>query len=303
MAIGIKPQYGTVLRYEQRKRHLNLIIMLNPYQTQEAKITGTEQQTPNVKSFRFKLKSGGALVYNPGQFFVFSLPGFGESVFVPAESLTEKNTYDIAVMNVGRVTGKFHELKAGDTFGVRGPYGNGFDLKKFEKKNILLIAGGLGLVPLRSLLHYLINRNLLDTEHRQVQLLYGCRDLGAILFKSEMKKLGKMFTITMSMDQGTDTTIGPISCYKGVITVLFKKADVVKNGVAVLCGPPIMFKFVVPEVQNVGYSDESIYLSLERRMHCAGLGTCQHCAIGPYYVCKDGPVFTYAQLKDTVQYK
>ncbi len=276
--------------------------MLNPYISDEAQILSISRETHNVKSFRFKLKNGKSLDYIPGQFFVFSLPGFGESVFVPAESLTEKNVYDIAVMKVGRVTGRFHELKTGDTFGIRGPYGNGFDLKKFKGKNILLVAGGLGLVPLRSFLHYMHNRNLLDTENRKIQLLYGCRSFGEILFRKEVQEHAKKFNVTISLDEGKDEHIGNISCYKGVITVLFKKADIIQNGVAVLCGPPIMFKFVVPEVQKVGYADKDIYLSLERRMHCAGHGTCQHCAIGPHYVCKDGPIFSWDQLKDNIQY-
>lgn len=276
--------------------------MLNPYEHREAIILSTNQQTPSVKSFNFKMKDGKGLDYLPGQFFVFSVPGFGESVFVPSESLDKKNEYDIGVMNVGRVTSKFHSFGKGDSFGVRGPYGNGFDLKKFKGKNILLIAGGLGLVPLRSLLHYLYNRNELDTENRQIQLLYGCRNFGEILWREELMQHSKKFNITMSMDEGKDEQMGNISCYKGVITVLFEKADIVKNGVAVLCGPPIMFKFVVPEVQKVGYKDEDIYLSLERRMHCAGLGTCQHCAVGELYVCKDGPVFSFDQLQGNIQY-
>lgn len=276
--------------------------MLNPYEHREAVILSTKRQTPSVKSFNFKMKDGKGLDYLPGQFFVFSVPGFGESVFVPSELLDKKNEYDIGVMKVGRVTSKFHSFGKGDSFGVRGPYGNGFDLKKFKGKNILFIAGGLGLVPLRSLLHYLYNRNELDTENRQIQLLYGCRNFGEILWREEFMQHSKKFNITMSMDEGKDEQIGNISCYKGVITVLFEKADIVKNGVAVLCGPPIMFKFVVPEVQKVGYKDEDIYLSLERRMHCAGLGTCQHCAIGELYVCKDGPIFSYDQLKNTLQY-
>lgn len=286
-----------------RKKRSDNSVMHNPYETTECTILRVKEQAEGIKSFDFKLKGGRALDYIPGQFFVFSLSGFGESVFVPAESLTEKNVYDIAVLKVGRVTGRFHELKTGDTFGIRGPYGNGFDLKKFKGKNILLVAGGLGLVPLRSFLHYMHNRDLLDTEHRKIQLLYGCSDFGEILFRKEIQQHAKKFNVTISLDEGKDEHVGNISCYRGVITVLFKKADVIQNGVAVLCGPPGMFRFVVSEVQKIGYADENIYLSLERRMHCAGLGTCQHCAIGPYYVCKDGPVFSWDMLKDCIQYE
>ncbi len=277
--------------------------MLNPYTTQEAVILKVKDQAPEIKSFDFKLKGGKVLEYSPGQFFVFSLPGYGESVFVPAEKLGKKNLYDITVQKIGRVTSQFHQLKAGDNFGIRGPYGNGFDLKKLKGKNLLLVAGGIGLIPIRSLIHYLINRKELDAKNRKIQLLYGCRTYGHILFKEEIMRWKKELDIQISLDKGGGQKIHGINCYTGVITVLFKKAEVIKQGVAILCGPPVMFKYVVDEVKKAGFEEEDIYLSLERRMHCAGLGTCQHCAIGPYYVCKDGPVFSYDQLKDTVQYQ
>jgi len=278
--------------------------MLNPYQTNEVVILKVKNQAPEVKSFDFKLKSGRVLEYNPGQFFVFSLAGYGESVFVPAEKLGRKNLYDITVQKIGRVTGQFHQLKVGDNFGIRGPYGNGFDLKKLKDKNLLLVAGGIGLIPVRSLIHYLINRKELDAKNRKIQLLYGCRTFGHVLFKEEIKRWKKQLDIQISLEKGGKQKIHGIGCYTGVITVLFKKADVIQGGAAILCGPPVMFKYVIDEVKKAGFKfkEEDIYLSLERRMHCAGLGTCQHCAIGPYYVCKDGPVFSYDQLKDTVQY-
>jgi len=277
--------------------------MLNPYQTIEAQILKVKDQAPGIKSFDFKLKSGKVLEYEPGQFFVFSLPGYGESVFVPAEKIGRKGIYDIAVQKIGRVTEQFHKLKTSDTFGIRGPYGNGFDLKKLKGKNLLLVAGGIGMVPIRSLLHYWINRKELYAENREIQLLYGCRNFGLVLFKEDLKKWKKDLDIQISLDEGDDPKNIGMNCYKGVITVLFKKADIIKKGSAILCGPPIMFKFVVPEVQQAGFADKDIYLSLERRMHCAGLGTCQHCGVGDLYVCKDGPVFSFDKLKNTLQYE
>ncbi|MFA6098609.1 MAG: FAD/NAD(P)-binding protein [Patescibacteria group bacterium] len=276
--------------------------MQNPYEHQAAKILKIKELAPDIKCFDFKLASGRALEYLPGQFFVFSFPGYGESVFVPSQKTGQRNVYDIAVQKLGRVTSRLHALKVGDAFDLRGPYGNGFDLNKLKGKNILLIAGGLGIVPLRSLVNYMISRDLLETKNRQIQFLYGCRSYGFVLFKDELKKWNKRFNIQIAIDSGDGPKNSGMNCYKGNIGVLFQKAEIIKNGAAVLCGPPIMFRFVVPELSKIGYKDENIYLSLERRMHCAGLGTCQHCAIGPYYVCKDGPVFSYAQLRDTVQY-
>lgn len=277
--------------------------MLNPYQTQEAVIIKVKDQAPEIKLFNFKLKGGKVLEYNPGQFFVFSVPGYGESVLVPAEKLGKKNQYDITVQKIGRVTGRFHQLKAGDAFGIRGPYGNGFDLKKLESRNLLLVAGGIGLILIRSLIHYLINRKQLETKERTIQLLYGCRAFEYILFKEELMRWKKELDIQISLDKGGSKKMYGINCHAGVITVLFKKTEIIKKGAAILCGPPVMFKYVVDEVKKAGFEEKDIYLSLERRMHCAGLGTCQHCAIGDLYVCKDGPVFSYDQLKNYLQYE
>lgn len=274
--------------------------MLNPYQTQDAVIISTKQETPAIKSFVFRLKNGAALKYTPGQFFVFSLPGFGESVFVPAEHATE-GEYDIAVANVGTVTAQFHRLDKGDTFGLRGPYGNGFDLKKVQGKNILFIAGGLGIVPLRSLFAYLTKRycNRYDSH---IQLFYGARSYQDLIFRKEFSAWKKCLQLEVTLSKPHPDTMRGWRGHIGLVTTLFKKVDVVQGGVAILCGPPVMFKAVIPELERAGFKPEDIYLSLERRMECAGLGTCQHCGIGPYYVCKDGPVFSYAQLKNTVQY-
>lgn len=276
--------------------------MLNPYQTIEAEILSVKQQTAETKSFDFRLKNGKPLDYIPGQFYVFSLPGWGESVFVPAEKIGQKNLYDIAIHKVGRVTEEFHRLKKGDTFGIRGPYGNGFDLTKFKGKNILLVAGGLGLIPLRSFIHYYINHKQLETDKRKIQLFYGARSYEDLIFKSEFPAWKKHLSLEITLGKPHPDTAKGWRSHAGLITTLFKKVEAIKEGVAILCGPPIMFKFVVPQVQRLGFKDEDIYLSLERRMHCAGLGTCQHCAIGPLYVCKDGPVFTQAQLNGLPQY-
>jgi len=260
-----------------------------------------KQQTKQIKSFVFRLLSKKVLQYNPGQFFVFSLPGYGESVFVPADR-AKLGEYDIAVARVGTVTAQFHRLKEGDTFGIRGPYGNGFDLKKFQKRPMLLIAGGLGIVPLRSLFAHLTHRYRNVFYDSPIQLFYGARSYGDLVFREEFKQWKKCLQLEVTLSKPHPDTMTGWRSHIGLVTTLFKKVDIVHGGVAILCGPPVMFKAVVPVLQRAGFKDEDIYLSLERRMECAGLGTCQHCAIGPYYVCKDGPVFTYAQLKNTVQY-
>ena len=275
--------------------------MLNPYKTEEAVILSAKQQTSQIKSFVFRLMDKSILEYNPGQFFVFSSPGFGESVFVPAER-TRAGEYDIAVARVGSVTAQFHRLEKGDTFGIRGPYGNGFDLKKIQGKSMLLVAGGLGIVPLRSLFAHLTKRYC-NVYGSPIQLFYGARSYEDLVFRNEFKQWKKCLQLETTLSKPHPDTMTGWRGHIGLVTTLFKKVDVVNGGVAILCGPPVMFKAVVPVMLRAGFKDEDIYLSLERRMECAGLGTCQHCGLGPYYVCKDGPVFTYAQLKDTVQYE
>lgn len=276
--------------------------MLNPYTTEEAKIVSVKTSAPDIKVFHFRMKSGKALDYTPGQYYVFSLPGFGESVFVPTELLDRKNTYDIAVQKVGRVTTQWHKLKAGDTFGMRGPYGNGFDMPAISKGNILFVAGGLGIVPIRSLLSSMSDRFCKQLPGK-IQLFYGARAYEYLLFKKEFAKWKKCLNLEITLSKPYPDTDKGWRSHAGLVTTLFKKVKTVTGGKAILCGPPIMFKFVIPEVKKAGYADEDIILSLERRMHCAGLGTCQHCCIGPYYICKDGPIFSYDLLKDTVQYK
>ncbi len=275
--------------------------MINPYETQEAKIIGIKAQAPGIKVYKFRLKTRKALVYNPGQFFVFSLPGFGESVFVPTEVTNEPYVYDIAVQKVGRVTSEFHKLKAGDTFGIRGPHGNGFDLRKIKKGNILMVAGGLGIVPIRSLVSYLTKRYC-QRYSSNMHLMYGARSFEYLLFKKEFPAWKKCLKLDITLNKPHPDSAKGWRSHAGLITTVFKKVDTFKEGTAILCGPPIMFKYVVPVVQRLGFKDEDIYLSMERRMQCAGLGTCQHCAVGPYYVCKDGPVFSFDQLKDVQQY-
>ncbi len=275
--------------------------MLNPFETQEAKIIAIKASAPGIKVFKFKLKTGKSLGYNPGQYFVFSLPGFGESVFVPTEVADEPFVYDIAVQKIGRVTGKFHSLEVGDTFGIRGPYGNGFDLKKIKKGNILFVAGGLGIVPIRSLISYLTKRYC-QRYSSNMQLLYGAKAYEYLLFKNEFTKWKDCLKLEITLNKPYPDTAKGWRSHAGIITTLFKKVETINDGTAIVCGPPIMFKYVIPVLKQSGFADENIYLSMERRMHCAGAGTCQHCAIGPYYVCKDGPVFSYDQIKETTEY-
>ena len=195
-------------------------------------------------------------------------------------------------MNVGRITSKLHSMQPGETVGIRGPYGNGYPVKKFYEKEVLILGGGVGMAPLRSFLLTLLKE---QDKFRRIILCYGSKTPEDVVYKElfpEWKKEKKL-EILRSVDrasQGWKET-------EGLVTVLLDKVKVdLKNSVAVVCGPPVMMKFGTFKLIEIGFKPGQIYLSMERNMSC-GLGKCGHCGLGKFYCCQDGPVFTY----DTIQ--
>jgi NAD(P)H-flavin reductase len=190
------------------------------------------------------------------------------------------------------------KLKPEDILWLRGPFGQGWpSLHKIKKKNLLIVGGGCGFVPLRSVIEEAAEQ--LSAE-RKLQVFYGCRNIEELLFENryqEWQKKGVKMNIIFNQEKPKTKTVYGVSCHYGLITKLFDEVKVIKNAVAFLCGPPVMFKFVLAKLKKEGFAAEDIYLSLERRMAC-GIGICQHCAFGDKYVCKDGPVFQYSQIKD-----
>jgi len=183
----------------------------------------------------------------------------------------------------------------GDKVGIRGPYGNGaWPLDKYDfktQKNLFIAVGGLGLIPLRALM---LGKDDFLGKDSQVQIFYGARSPEEMLFRHEY---GRWKERNIQMELTVDKECADWKGCVGLITALFDKHEVLQNSVAFLCGPPVMYKSVLAKLKKFGFADEDIYLSLERRMHC-GLGVCQHCAVGSYYTCKDGPIFSYAQVKN-----
>jgi NAD(P)H-flavin reductase len=302
--------------------------MKDPYLPQVAIITNKHKETNDIYLFTMKLKSGSILNFNPGQFVLAGIPGFGESAFdvcsastafcppgqqrsalqehgVLPKAIAIKQTFQICVRNVGVNTAKIVALKIGESMFVRGPFGNGFPLEKFEGKNLLLIGGGTGIIVIRGLMQYFLtmkqwnNESLKQTpnsapgQSTKLQIFYGARDWKSMLFKDEFdswKKIANVHLILENPHEGK-------SCFKGLITDLFEIVPIIEKPTIIMCGPPVMYKFCLEKIkEKLQVPDNEIYLSLERRMHC-GIGICQHCAIGDKYVCKDGPVFTYDELK------
>jgi len=229
----------------------------------------------------------------PGQFAQVSVFGAGEFPASLPPSPTEEELF-FTVRRVGSVTAALHQLRPGDRFGVRGPYGNGFPMKQYFGQNLLFVAGGIGLIPLRSCLNY-----ALDNRHRygKIQLFYGARGLKDLMYLGALREweMSRGFECYLTVDRADDQWTGHV----GVVGSLFRKPGVtvpVENTTAFVCGPPIMFRFVIRDLKEMGFEDRNIMSTLERYMKC-GVGKCGHCCIGLAYVCVDGPVFTYEQIK------
>jgi len=231
--------------------------------------------------------------FQPGQFAQVSVFGAGEFPASLPPSPTEEELF-FTVRRVGSVTAALHQLRPGDRFGVRGPYGNGFPMKQYFGQNLLFVAGGIGLIPLRSCLNY-----ALDNRHRygKIQLFYGARGLKDLMYLGALREweMSRGFECYLTVDRADDQWTGHV----GVVGSLFRKPGVtvpVENTTAFVCGPPIMFRFVIRDLKEMGFEDRNIMSTLERYMKC-GVGKCGHCCIGLAYVCVDGPVFTYEQIK------
>ena len=267
--------------------------MLNPCIPKLARIKTIKRETPDTLLFTFKFvdkKDRDSFSFEHGQFLMLGLLGWGEAAFDICSSTVNLSSFDLSIRKTGTLTEQLHSLKVGDAVTVRGPFGNGLPLKNFKDKDLLLIGGGCGFVTMRSfVLDYLAGK----LHQGKLNVFYGCANEETLLFKNEYPKWKKKIGMDIALDKPSPKWKGP----KGVITTLFNNEQDFANTVALAVGPPVMYKFVIEELQKRGMKDNDIYLSLERRMYC-GVGVCQHCAIGPYYVCKDGPVFSWEQLKN-----
>jgi sulfite reductase subunit B len=262
------------------------------YLPQLAEIVRVEPLTEREKLFRFAFKDGRTLGHQPGQFVEVSLFGIGEAPISISSSPTQRDSFELAIRAVGNVTSAIHKLGEGATVGIRGPFGKGFPVENLKGRDILFVAGGIGLFPLRSLINYVLDQRDL---FGRVIILFGARRPAERLFIDELTRWGARSDAEFmeTVDVGDETWKGNV----GVITTLFPKVEIdPKRTIAVVVGPPIMYRFAIAECVSKGIPDEQIVLSLERRMKC-GVGKCGHCQINSVYVCQEGPVFTYAEVK------
>ncbi|MFP4029248.1 MAG: FAD/NAD(P)-binding protein [Candidatus Brocadiia bacterium] len=262
------------------------------YHCVKTELADVTTETDNIKTFL--LRPEVPVSFNAGQFVEVTLPGLGEAPFTPSSSPAEDQELAVTVMKAGKVTSAMHELEPGAELGVRGPYGNIYPLDDYEGRNILILGGGVGLAPLRSLLYAL----LADRDRfERIVLCYGARTPDDLVYKDQLPEWSARedLEVHLTVDKADEDWDGK----EGVVTETLEDVTIDTSAtVGVVCGPPIMMRFGTIALENKGFTPENIYLSMERNMSC-GLGKCGHCRIGNYYVCKDGPVFTYQQLEGT----
>jgi len=239
-----------------------------------------------------------AASFLPGQFLELSLPGVGEFPVSYCGFPSVDGGIELCIRHVGHVTIPLQTSAPGDVVGVRGPFGHGFPLSAYTGQDLLLIAGGLGMAPIRSLLLALLDQREL---FGRLTLLYGARETGALLFTDELLALQKsgVVELLLTVDHPGHCIDGPPYCRIALLPALLDQLDLDPDRTfAAICGPPVVYPLLVSRLRQLGLSDERIHLSLERRMKC-GVGRCGHCAVGTRLCCVDGPVFSLAELAGT----
>jgi sulfite reductase subunit B len=268
----------------------------NHYMSYPAVITKIERETFDVKTYTVKFVEENiqnSFHYRQGQFAEISLFGYGESPISITSSPSRPTFLEFTIRGCGKVTNAIHQKNVGDILYIRGPYGNSFPFEEIKGKNVAFVAGGIGLAPLRSLINRIFDER---GQFGKVSILYGSKTPDELCFKKELEEWKKMkdTEVLLTVDKGDETWKGNV----GVVTILFKQTKLLtsENGVAFVCGPPVMIPFCIAELQKLGFTPQNIYSTLERYMKC-GIGKCGHCNIGEKFMCMDGPVFAYEEMQ------
>lgn len=271
----------------------------NPYIPRIATIREVKNLTDDTKNFRIEFDDGKLRddwTFKPGQFVEVSAFGYGEVPISVASSPTLQGCFELAIRNLGRVTSAIQSMEPGDKIGVRGPYGNWWPYDRLSSENVTIIAGGIGLAACSSVL-----RCLIDRDYSNIQLLYGAVTPDRLVFKDEYERWREA---GVDLHVTVDHKVGDWKGNVGLVTWLFndqpapeiEKVDIPCDSKVFVCGPAMMIRFCCLDLVELGFKPEDIYLSLEGHMKC-GVGKCGHCNIGPKYICKDGPIFSYSQLR------
>jgi NAD(P)H-flavin reductase len=270
--------------------------MENIYKPELMEVLAVRQQTVDVKSVKIWFKDPEAaksFSFRVGQFGIYSAFGYGESVFNICSSSTWKDGIEFCFRKTGKVTEALWGISEGDTIGFRGPYGNSYPMERWEGKNLIFIAGGIAMPPVRCAIWYALENR---EKFGKITIVYGARTVGDLVFPDELDKWAAYpdVRVVSCVDPGGETPDwkGQI----GFVPSIVEQAQIpAENSVALVVGPPIMIKFTLPVLDKMGLAPGDIYTSLENRMKC-GVGKCGRCNCGPVYVCKEGPVFTLEQL-------
>jgi sulfhydrogenase subunit gamma (sulfur reductase) len=267
------------------------------YRPYEGRVTGRREETPEITTFRVAfedLEVANAFTFKPGNFVLASVLGAGEAPFAIASSPSQRGSIEISVRRLGLLTQALHERDVGDSIGVRGPYGNDFLRTELRGKNLVFVAGGIGMAPLRSLVQHVLEDR---KRYGAVTILFGARTVADIPYKDEFTKWRRMagVDVVLTVDPGGETPewAGRIGYVPNVLRELHVDPA---NGVAFVCGPQIVITQSAQTLATWGFEDSEILSTLENRMKC-GIGKCGRCNIGHRYVCKHGPVFTYEEIK------
>jgi len=267
--------------------------MITPEKPELAEIISIHNDTADTKTFTVKYVNKALqkkFFFLPGKFMMVTAFGFGEVPISISSSPYKTDSMSFTIVNVGNVTNALHRLGKHDKIGLRGPFGNGFPMFRFRKKNILFVSGGCGLAPLRSAIYAVQEKK---EEFGKISVLSGCKTPSHILFGQDLENWRKQgFNVLSTVDKPDKTWKGNV----GLVTKLFSKVDLpVENTVALMCGPAIMIHFALIELRKKGFEEKQMFASLERMMQC-GVGYCSHCNIGNKYSCIDGPVFNARDL-------
>jgi NAD(P)H-flavin reductase len=272
----------------------------NPYLPDLATVTEVIDETPNIKTFRVILNDQEKMrlfSFEPGQVGQLSIFGVGEATFVINSPPTRKEYLQFSVMKAGEVTAAIHELAVGDQVGVRAPLGNWFPYESMKGKKILYVGGGIGLAPLRTLILFMLDNR---DDYKDITIIYGARSEPDLCYKTDLKEWAARSDVELILTVDAGSPGPPIR--EGLVpNVLREIAPSPEGTVALTCGPPIMIRYALQALDSLGFKENEIITTLEARMKC-GIGLCGRCNIGGKYICKDGPVFSLAELK-TLKYE
>jgi len=273
--------------------------MSNPYIPNLAVIRKiiTENEVNDIKTFELVFQGPEAMKnfkYRCGQFAEISVFGAGECPIGISSSPMDEDYIQFTVKKVGVVTTALHNCEEGTVIGIRGPFGNGFPLERMEGRNVVIVGGGFAFTTLRSLTKFILHEANRD-RFKELTVIYGARNPGELIYKYNLEAWRKRddINLNVTIDRAVPDWTGLVGFVPAVLKEVAPSSD---NAIAIVCGPPIMYKFTMPVINELGFPPEDVFLSFEMRMKC-GIGKCGRCNIGDKFVCKDGPVFTYKEFQ------